>query len=64
MNYGAIQKACTGPFKKHVHSEGGWGYFKSARKWKRGEWSSVFAQKNSACTVIRKCGKIYACDVV
>ena len=34
-----------GPFKKYVHSEGGRGYSKSVRKFKRGEGSSVFAQK-------------------
>ena len=34
-----------GPFKKYVHSEGGRGYFKSVQKGKRGEESSVFAQK-------------------
>ena len=34
-----------GPFKKCVHSEGGRGYSKSLRKCKRGEGSSVFAQR-------------------
>ena len=34
-----------GPFRKYVHSEGSRGYFKSARKCKRGERSSVFSQK-------------------
>ena len=34
-----------GPFKKYVHSEGGMGYSKSVRKFKREERSSVFAQK-------------------
>ena len=34
-----------GPFKKYMHSVGGRGYSKSVRKFKRGEGSSVFAQK-------------------
>ena len=34
-----------GPFKKYVHSIGGRGYSKSVRKFKRGQGSSVFAQK-------------------
>ena len=34
-----------GPFRKYVHSEGSRGYFKSARKCKRGERSSVFSRK-------------------
>ena len=31
--------------------------------WKRGESMQALPRKDSACTVIHMCGKIYTCDV-
>ena len=53
-----------GPFRKYVHSEGSRGTSKVHENVKGERGLQSLPRKNSACTVIRTCGKIYACDVV